>query len=76
MLDKFDVIKNRFNEVSELISLPETVSDRKKYIDLSKEADIIAVTNNPLTDIQNIQDVVFVMNNGRIGLKRVPFDIK
>ena len=37
MLDKLDVIKNRFNEVSELISLPETVSDRKKYIDLSKE---------------------------------------
>ena len=37
MLDKFDVIKNRFNEVSELISSPDIVSDRKKYIDLSKE---------------------------------------
>ena len=37
MLDKFDLIKDRFNEVSELISRPEIVSDRKKYIDLSKE---------------------------------------
>ena len=37
MLDKFDLIKNRFNEVSELISSPDIVSDRKKYIDLSKE---------------------------------------
>ena len=37
MLDKFDLIKDRFNEVSELISRPEIVSDRKKFIDLSKE---------------------------------------
>ena len=37
MLDKFDVIKKRFNEVSELISSPDIVSDRKKFIDLSKE---------------------------------------
>ena len=37
MLDKFDVIKNRFEEVSELISNPDIVSDRKKYIELSKE---------------------------------------
>ena len=45
-------------------------------LSIGKEADIIAITNNPLTNIQNIQDVVFVMNNGRIGLKRIPFDIK
>ena len=37
MLEKFGVIKKRFEEVSELISTPEIVSDRKKYIDLSKE---------------------------------------
>ena len=37
MLEKFDVIKKRFEEVSDLISNPEIVSDRKKYIDLSKE---------------------------------------
>ena len=35
MLDKFDVIKKRFEEVSKLISSPDVVSDRKKYIDLS-----------------------------------------
>ena len=37
MLDKFAVIKSRFKEVSELISSPDIISDRKKYIDLSKE---------------------------------------
>ena len=37
MLEKFDVVKKRFEEVSDLISNPEIVSDRKKYIDLSKE---------------------------------------
>ena len=31
-------------------------------LSIGKEADIIAITNNPLTNIQNIQDVVFVMN--------------
>ena len=37
MLEKFNVIKKRFEEVSDLISSPEIVSERKKYIDLSKE---------------------------------------
>ena len=37
MLDKLDAIKNRFDEVSELIVDPNIISDMKQYIQLNKE---------------------------------------
>ena len=49
------------------------IADQTGTIEIGKEADLIVVTQNPLEDIRKIQDVVFVMNNGRIGLNRLPF---
>ncbi len=37
MLDKLEAIKNRFDEVSELIVDPKIISDMKQYIQLNKE---------------------------------------
>ncbi len=37
MLDKLKAIKNRFDEVSELIVQPDIISDMKQYIQLNKE---------------------------------------
>ena len=37
MKDKFQIIKNRFDEVSDLIIQPDIINDRKKYIELNKE---------------------------------------
>lgn len=37
MIDKLEEIKRRFEEVSELIVLPETMADMKKYSKLNKE---------------------------------------
>ena len=37
------------------------------------EADMILVPGNPLEDIRNLQDVLMVISNGQIGLKRIPF---
>ena len=37
------------------------------------EADLIVIEKNPLEDIRVIQDVILVISNGRIGLKRLPF---
>ena len=59
MLDKFDLIKDRFNEVSELISRPEIVSDRKKYIDLSKEYKELNKTINISKSINDIRGYSF-----------------
>ena len=37
MLDKLNFIKQRFDEVSDLIIQPDIMSDQKRYIELSKE---------------------------------------
>ena len=37
MLEKLDIIQQRFNEVSDLIIQPDIISDQKKYVQLNKE---------------------------------------
>ncbi|MGX1929588.1 peptide chain release factor 1 [Flagellimonas sp. 2504JD4-2] len=37
MLDKLNIVKQRFDEVSDLIIQPDIISDQKKYIKLNKE---------------------------------------
>ncbi|MDX1499713.1 MAG: amidohydrolase family protein [Woeseiaceae bacterium] len=39
------------------------------------EADLILLPANPLTDIRALQDVLMVMSNGRIAVKRIPFGL-
>jgi imidazolonepropionase-like amidohydrolase len=39
------------------------------------EADMILVPANPLTHIEALQDVLLVMSNGQIALKRIPFAV-
>lgn len=37
MIDKLNIVKQRFDEVSDLIIQPDIISDQKKYIGLNKE---------------------------------------
>ena len=37
MLDKLNIVKQRFDEVSDLIIQPDIISDQKRYIKLNKE---------------------------------------
>ena len=37
------------------------------------DADLILVPGNPLEDINALQDVILVMSNGQLALKRLPF---
>ncbi|MDA9290391.1 peptide chain release factor 1 [bacterium] len=37
MLEKLQIIKNRFDEVSDLIIQPDIISDQKQYVQLNKE---------------------------------------
>ena len=37
MLDKLRIIKQRFDEVSDLIIQPDIMSDQKRYIKINKE---------------------------------------
>ncbi len=40
------------------------------------EADLIVLTGNPLDNIRYLQDVVMVMSNGQVAMKRFPFEIE
>ena len=37
MLDKLQIVKQRFDEVSDLIIQPDVISDQKRYVQLNKE---------------------------------------
>lgn len=37
MLDKLNILKQRFDEVSDLIIQPDIINDRKRYVELTKE---------------------------------------
>ena len=37
MLDKLQIVKQRFDEVSDLIIQPDIISDQKRYIEINKE---------------------------------------
>jgi peptide chain release factor 1 len=37
MIDKLNIVKNRFDEVNDLIIQPDIISDQKRYVELTKE---------------------------------------
>ena len=49
--------------------------DQTGRIEAGFEADIILVPANPLTDISALQDVLLVMSNGQLAVKRIPFAV-
>lgn len=51
------------------------IGDKTGRIVPGYEADMILVPANPLTDIEALQDVLLVMSNGQLALKRIPFGV-
>lgn len=49
------------------------IEDQTARIEEGFEADLILVPGNPLEDVAALQDVLLVMSNGQIALKRIPF---
>lgn len=37
------------------------------------EADLIVLANDPLADVRALRDVVLIINNGRVALRRGEF---
>ena len=51
------------------------VDDRTGRIAEGYEADMIVVPGNPLEDLRALEDVLLVMSNGQLALKRFPFAV-
>lgn len=70
-LSNFDAIQAGTTSAAELLR----IDDRTGRIAEGFEADIIAVPGNPLENIKVLQDVLLVMSNGNLALKRIPFAV-
>ena len=51
------------------------IEDQTGRIEKGFEADMILLPANPLEDIAALQDVLLVMSNGQLALKRIPFAV-
>ena len=45
MIDKLNIVKQRFDEVSDLIIQPDIIADQKRYIKLNKEYNCLLYTS-------------------------------
>lgn len=68
-MTNFEAIQSATTIAAELLRLEKQTGRIAKGF----EADMILVPGNPLTDINALQDVILVMSNGQLALKRLPF---
>jgi imidazolonepropionase-like amidohydrolase len=70
-MSHFDALKTATVNSAELLQ----IADRTGRIKEGFEADMILIPGNPLTNIEALQDVLLVMRNGRLVLKRILFSV-
>jgi imidazolonepropionase-like amidohydrolase len=68
-MSPYDALQAATVNSAELLML----DDRTGRIAEGFEADLILVPSNPLEDVSALHDVLMVMSNGKIALKRIPF---
>ena len=68
MLDKLQIVKQRFDEVSDLIIQPEIIMDQKRYAQLSKEykdlGDVVKRGKEYQTLLNNIEEAKEIISDG------------
>jgi len=68
-MTNFEAIQSSTVLAAELLGVDKSTGK----IDKGFEADLILLPANPLEDIRALQDVLLVMSNGQLALKRIPF---
>jgi len=68
-LSPFEALQAATVNSAELLML----ADRTGRIENGFEADMILVPSNPLEDLSALHDVLLVMSNGQVAMKRIPF---
>ncbi len=71
-MSPYEAIQAATSRSAELLGLASTTGQIEKGFD----ADFILVPGNPLEEIRYLQDVLLVVSNGRVALKRIPFGKK
>lgn len=68
MLDKLNIVKQRFDEVSDLIIQPDIIADQKRYVKLNKEYKDLKVLSDKrdeyITLTNNIQEAEEIIADG------------
>ena len=70
-MSEFEALQTATVNSAELLQLQDTTG----RITAGYEADMIVVPANPLSQIGALQDVLMVMSNGQIVIKRFPFAV-
>lgn len=67
MLEKLEIVQQRFNEVSDLIIQPDIIADQKRYVTLNKEykdlSKIISKAEDYRTLIANMEEAEMMIKN-------------
>jgi peptide chain release factor 1 len=68
MLDKLNIVKQRFNEVNDLIIQPDVISDQKRYVELTKEykdlKDLMVKRDEYVSLTDNIEEAEEIIKDG------------
>ncbi len=68
MLDKLQIVKQRFDEVSDLIIQPDIISDQKRYVQLNKEykdlGKVVKKAKEYETLLGNIEEAKEIISDG------------
>ncbi len=68
MIDKLNIIKQRFDEVSDLIIQPDVISDQKRYVQLTKEykdlKNLVEKRDQYIELTNNIQEAQEIISEG------------
>jgi len=70
-MTNFQALQSATKIAAELLGL----EDKTGTIEVGKEADLILLPKNPLDNIMALQDVLMVISNGQVALKRIPFKL-
>ncbi len=68
-MSNFEALQTATVNAAELLR----IEDQTGRIAEGFDADLILLPGNPLEDVAALQDVLLVMSNGQIALKRIPF---
>ncbi|MEP1097118.1 MAG: amidohydrolase family protein [Cyclobacteriaceae bacterium] len=71
-MTNFQALQTATKNGAELLGLGEEIGT----VEVGKEADLILLPSNPLENIMALQDVLLIVSNGKVAVKRIPFEIK